>query len=79
MRMIGRAIAKGFVGGALVVVVLWPAHQPAAALPLAASPHAASLVEPAKRCPHGYRKSTVTGRCVRIGSRWPIFWLLKMP
>jgi hypothetical protein len=32
----------------------------------------ASVVEPAKSCPHGYRKSTVTGNCVRKEPRWPI-------
>lgn len=61
----------------LVAVCLW--MQPWATA--TATPHlhqgaAGRSVENAERCPSGYRKSTITARCVKNGFRFPNFgWL----
>jgi hypothetical protein len=48
----------------------------AMALPPVPQPGRTSLVEAVKRCPPGYRKSTITAKCVRIQPRWPsLSWI----
>jgi hypothetical protein len=61
------------IGGALSIAGLLSLGSVAAAAHVAA-PHIErpQLVEHVKRCPAGFRKSTITGNCVRIRPRWPI-------
>jgi hypothetical protein len=67
-----RGVA-GFGAIVLIVVVALSALTtvPAMALPLAPKLGRASLIEAAKRCPPGYRKSTIAAKCVRTQPRWP--------
>lgn len=61
--------------GAVLVVLLAAIAQeaqPAHALPPVPAIERVRVAVPAKRCASGYRKSTVTGKCVRIQPRWPI-------
>jgi hypothetical protein len=68
--LLGAAFTIVFAGLAVVITT------PAMALPPVPQPEHARLIESAKRCPPGYRKSTITAKCVRIQPRWPsLSWI----
>lgn len=67
---VGGTVAR--VAALLAVLFLPGVVEPAGALPLPSRIEGMRLVEPVKRCPPGYRRSTITGNCVRIQPRWPV-------
>jgi hypothetical protein len=67
---LGAAVSVAFAGLSML------SAAQAMALPPVPQPGRVGLVEAVKRCPPGYRKSTITAKCVRIQPRWPsLSWI----
>lgn len=65
-------IAGALVSGAAVMAPHPAAAGAGAALGRSLRLGADTAVEPAGRCQWGFRKSTITGLCVRKTVRWPL-------
>lgn len=68
--LVVAGLVAGLAGAATVVAL---AAAPASARSLA--PHAGPavrLAKPAARCPPGFRRHTITAKCVRIQPRFPL-------